>query len=46
MLSFLDYIILNFFAFVNPFFTEILNFFVKFLLTSSKQICYNDKNAY
>jgi hypothetical protein len=35
------YIILNNFAIVNPFLTNYLNFFVKYLLTKSKQICYN-----
>lgn len=39
-----NYIILNIFAIVNPFFTENLSFFVKYLLTILKQICYNSKN--
>lgn len=39
------YIILNNFAIVNPFLTKYLNFFVKYLLTISKQICYNGENT-
>ena len=45
MLNVLIHIILNKFAFVNPFHTKYLNFFVKYLLTFSKQICYNEKNT-
>ena len=41
MFNILNHIILNKFAFVNPFLTNYLNFFVKYLLTKSKQICYN-----
>ena len=45
MLNASFYIILNNFAIVNPFLTNYLNFFVKYLLTKSKQICYNGENT-
>lgn len=46
MLNILVHIILNKFAFVNPFLTNYLNFFVKYLLTFSKQICYNTRKMF